>query len=530
VTKDVGFSFGQTLFIYPINSEMKNTALILLIQFLASGLYSQGDFTNVSLDNTITEVQPMTGIVFWDDSGNNSSEAISLEYSYMAFDKVIEDSASYNWDYVESKLDDIASRNHQAIFRFRYIYPGKETTIPQYILDRDDYTELIAKSEGKDTYFADWTCEELRRFTIEFYTKFAERYDNDPRLAFVQVGFGLWAEYHIYDGPNEIGKQFPSKEFQEEFFFHLDTSFKETPWNISIDAADDYYTPFEAKPELKNIKFGLFDDSFMHSSHSGYNTTCWNFFGRERYKTSPAGGEFSYYSDYDQEHVLDYPDGPYGKPYEYYANDFHITYMIGNDQPDYQTTARIKEASMASGYKFKIVSLKTTSDSSVFEILNYGVAPIYYDAYVAVDGIRSKESLKLLAPGETKTYSVSAGAENAEITIECDRLVDGQEIQFYGTQELPEKPSINIIIEDNQSGTILLYPNSINKGDMVYLKGNEKSESIQYAVYSYLGKIELSGVFNTQLRAISTQSLNSGLYLFKIVQNNKIQTSSLIIL
>ena len=244
-------------------------------------------------------------------------------------------------------------------------------------------------SEGKETHFPDWTNPELKRFTLEFYSKFAERYDNDPRLAFIQVGFGLWAEYHIYSGPFILGKTFPDKAFQEAFFYHLDSTFKQIPWSISIDAADDTYSPFKAKPELKNIRFGLFDDSFMHKDHSGYNTSCWNFFGRERYKTSPAGGEFSYYSDYDQQHVLDLPNGPYGQPYEKFARDFHITYIMGNDQPEYQTMERIKQASMASGYRFKIVSLKTASDTSVFEILNFGVAPIYYDAYIAVDGVRS---------------------------------------------------------------------------------------------------------------------------------------------
>ena len=28
------------------------------------------------------------------------------------------------------------------------------------------------------------------------------------------------------------------------------------------------------------------------------------------------------YSDFDQAHVLDYPDGPYGKPFETFARDF----------------------------------------------------------------------------------------------------------------------------------------------------------------------------------------------------------------
>jgi hypothetical protein len=489
-------------------------------------IYSQVELKDIFLDNTITKVQPMTGIVFWDNSGDKNTDVISLEFSYMLYNKVVKDSGIYNWDIVENKLNAIAGRKHQVIFRFRYVYPGYETSVPEYILNREDYNETVGESEGKVTHFPDWTNEELKRFTLEFYTKFAERYDDDPRLAFIQVGFGLWAEYHIYDGPFILGKTFPSKEFQEEFFHHLDASFNNIPWSISIDAADDTYTPFAAKPELKNIKFGLFDDSFMHKNHSGYNTSCWNFFDRTRYKTSPAGGEFSYYSSYDQTHVLDFPDGPYGKPYETFANDFHITYMIGNDQPDYQTMERIKEASMASGYKFKIVRLQTASDTSVFEIMNYGVAPIYYDAYISVNGIRSPESLKLLAPGETKTYSVSAGAENAEITIECDKLVEGQEIQFYGTQELP------VSLKDNfkQNSAGLLYPNPAIRGDIVYVTGNKKGELIKYSVYDGLGKLEMSNRSNLEAFIIDTGNLKKGLYFLKIENKDKIKTTKFLVL
>ena len=130
----------------------------------------------------------------------------------------------------------------------------------------------------------------------------------------------------------------------------------------------------------------------MHKDHSEWNESEWNFFDRERYRLSPAGGEFSYYSDYDQAHVLDFPNGPYGTSYETFAKNFHITYMLGNDQPRYQTDARIKQASMAAGYQFKIVRLLTAADTSVFEVTNVGVAPIYYDAWFAVDGGEGRPS------------------------------------------------------------------------------------------------------------------------------------------
>ncbi len=512
---------------------LRQVIIIFFVIILTSGLQAQynnryDEFVDIEIDTIITQIQPMTGIVFWQDQHQSQiQEVTSLEFSYMLFNDVVVDSGDYNWDIVESKLDDIASRQHQAIFRFRYTYVGRETSVPYYIKQLDDYHETEGMSEGQLTWFPDWTNAELQRFSLEFYTKFAERYDNDPRLAFIQVGFGLWAEYHIYDGPFELGVTFPSKEFQISFFNHLDTTLIVTPFSISIDAADDTYSPFSQDEELYDINFGLFDDSFMHQNHSGYNTECWNFFGRNRYEYNPAGGEFSYYSSYDQQHVLDWPDGPYGIPYETFAEDFHISYIIGNGQSQYQTANRIKKAGIASGYKFKIVSFKASADSSVIVIKNSGVAPIYYDAYVTVNGIRSAISLIYLQPNETIECSVSAGGENPTLTIESDRLVPGQTIGYLGTVNYAS-------IEDNisEKNIAKVYPTILKRGsEIIIQKQNINSNSINIEVIASNGNIvqRLNAVNNSLL--INTSKLSSGYYIIRISDNEqKSQSQKVIIL
>lgn len=388
-------------------------------------------FERISLQCSLTSVQPMTGIVLWTTNSQRNTDAISLEYSYLLYKDIVQEKGVYNWSAFDRLLDQIAGRKHQAVIRFRYVYVGdKESAVPQYIRDLPDYKETLAKSEGRETCFPDWSHSELQSFHIEFYRKLAERYDGDPRLAFLQTGFGLWAEYHIYDGPMMLGQTFPSKEFQKTFFEEMNVLFSKTPWSVSIDAANAASTPFASNPALKKIKFGLFDDSFMHKNHAGYNTECWSFFDRNRYKTSPAGGEFGYYTTYDQEHVLDYPNGIHGRNFESEAQKFHITYMIGNDQPKYQTIERIKRASMACGYRYRIVDFRVKDNISRVKVSNTGVAPIYYDAYITVNGVRSEESLINLQPGVELWYEIASGGENPVLTIECDHLVEGQTIGF----------------------------------------------------------------------------------------------------
>lgn len=391
------------------------------------------DFERIALQSEIKNVQPMTGIVLWTDNSRVESkkEYIQLEYAYMLYNQVCKEKDVYDWTPMDNLLDEVASRGHQLVVRFRYSYVGKQCSVPDYIKEWPGYEETVGKSEGRTTYFPDWRCEELQRFHLEFHKRFAERYDNDPRLAFVQTGFGLWAEYHIYDGPFKIGQTFPSKEFQAKFFREMENYFKSTTWSISIDAADPTYSPLSAQKDLLDIRFGNFDDSFMHESHNEYNRDCWLFFGLDRYKKAPCGGEFSYYSTYDQQHCLD-KAGMYGRVFEDQVAEYHMSYIIGNDQPNYQSMDRIKEASIAMGYSYEILDYRVKGNEAAVLIKNIGVAPIYRDTYVSINGNKGSYNLKDLMPDRSVWVVIKGDgvSSDAKPQIVSEHLVKGQKIEY----------------------------------------------------------------------------------------------------
>lgn len=389
-------------------------------------------YERVSLESHISGVQPMTGIVLWTTHDEKKTDKIQLEFSYMLYNDVCKGKDEFDWTPMDRLLDEISRRGHQAVVRFRYTYVGEECAVPDYIKALADYEETVGDSEGERTCFPDWRCEELQRFHMEFHRRFAERYDNDPRLAFLETGFGLWGEYHIYDGPFIPGQTFPSKEFQRDFIKGMGEWFHDTTWSISIDSADSTYGPFADYPELLGETFGNFDDSFMCEDHDGYNYSSWKYFGTERYKKAPLGGEFSYYSRYDQQHCLD-SKGMYGRVFENEVARFHMTFIIGNDQPGHQSWDRIKEASMAMGYSFTIKDyLMKEGEGAAVLIANEGVAPIYRDAYVAVNGIRGDFNLRNLMPGEEKWVRVGDPKirKSSKPEIACDHLVPGQRIEY----------------------------------------------------------------------------------------------------
>ncbi len=393
------------------------------------------DFKNIPLTSSITGVQPMTGIVLWSTGHNNSllktsSEYVQLEYAYLDPSKTVTGEGTYDWSSLEATLEAVRSRGKQMVLRFAYTFPGQTTKVPNYIKSLPGYNETSGITEGRQTYFPDWSNAALQKAHIDLYTAFAARYDNDPRIAFLQVGFGLWSEYHIYQPGVRLGVNFPSKAFQAEFLNHMDDVFDTLQWSVSIDAGVQSVSAFQSGSSLMNLEFGVFDDSFMHENHGAYNQSMWNHFDyQQRYKKSVQGGEFSYYTSFDQQNVLN-PAGIHGRTFSGQSAKFHITYMIGNDQPNYQSNERIKQAGLSTGYRFKITSFQASSNQSKVTVTNTGVAPIYYDAYVTVNNVAATSSLKGLLPGASADFTIAAGGSNPVLSIEADRLVDGQQIEF----------------------------------------------------------------------------------------------------
>ena len=400
----------------------------------------------------------MTGLVLWPAEARSRNaeygQTIQLEFSYCLPCKVVtgcndDGTIQYDWSWFDHLLDDVAGRGHQLVARFRYEYPSGSdvdgsrgtTAVPQYIKQLQDYKETYSANPGGDgpTWYADWSNSELQRFTLQFYTDFAQRYAHDPRLAFVEVGFGHWAEYHIYGTKYQLGSNFPSMDFQKRFFEHMDTVMAGIPWAVSIDAASADHSPVVADESLMSLRFGLFDDSFMHKSHEigttdGYNEQCWNAIGRGvRWQRGVCGGEISYYSSNDQKNFLS-PNGLYGHTWAEQAAKYHITFMIANDAPHggVATPMLFREASMATGYRFVVKQCQTNGSITRLLVTNQGVAPLYRDAWFAIGGIRSATSLRGLLPGQELWVEIPAvpAVDGQDIHIESNCILPSQSIEF----------------------------------------------------------------------------------------------------
>ena len=428
---------------------------MLVAVVAASCGLKKSSYESVQLQGGITHVQPMTGLVLWNDVAatvdSTHGDCIALEFSYVQPCLLVigkeDGQLQYDWTYLEDKLSAAASRGHQMVLRFPLCYPSNRnncidtiggTYVPDYIRTLPDYQETFAANPGGDgpTWYPDWSHFELQWFVKQFYCDFAKRYNNDARVAFLEVGFGHWGEGHTYGTTPLFGVNFPSRDYQRELFVHL-SQVMSVPWMTSIDVGDEYYSDVCAHEDTKSLAFGLFDDTFMHSEHDlsqgdGWNERCWQWSGLEHWRTGVCGGEISYYTPNDQFNFLN-PNGMYGFTWEQAAAKYHMTFVICNDAPrgEYFSPQRVTQAGMAAGYSFTILSCETNGKDSRIKISNTGIAPIYRDTYVSVNGKRAKQSLAGLLPGNELVCTISnAVASPDNVHIVSDHILPSQEIEF----------------------------------------------------------------------------------------------------
>lgn len=438
---------------------MKKIISLISVLLLVSNMLRGEDFLSdngwmsVNLKRQITHAQPMTGLAVWPwkakDIHASYGKCIQLEFNYFKPSSIVkgcneDGSIIYDWSEFENALSDVATRGHQLVARFYYEYPGSPdeepapTVVPQYIKQLPDYKETFSKSAG--TYYADWSNTELQRFTLQFYTDFLQKYARDPRLAFLEVGFGHWSEYHIYPTTVVYGKNFPTMAFQKEFLLHLNELCDGLPWLISKNAADN--SSIAKDNELMALRFGMFEDSFMgkYFAEGGYEQR-WNSISKgTRWQTGVCGGEISLENN-DQLNFLR-PEGLYGYTFEKSAANYHFTFAICNAVTDskYGTPARVKQASWATGYRFVVKQCLTDGANTKLLVRNEGVAPLYRDAYFAIGAIRSETSLKELLPGEETWMEIAATPQpdGKDIRIVCDHILPQQEIEFEANLDSAE--------------------------------------------------------------------------------------------
>jgi len=395
----------------------------------------------------------------------------SLEFNILPYSALVKGYDDFDWRPLETLLDDIASRGHQAILRIYLEYPGRPGIIPKFLIK--DGLKIDAYLNTNTAPFPpalvetpDYENQNLRRSLKAFIAAFGKKYDGDPRLGFVTAGLlGTWGEWHTYPR----SELFASKAVQIEVMEAYEAAFKLTPVLLRYPAGDDTFQ----KAKNADRPFGYHDDSFAWATlHTGKDGDEWFFMtalaaagpdAESKWKTEPIGGEIrpeAWGRVFDER-----PGDPAIQDILTCVETTHASWLLDSGMfgkpPDGDRVRRAEALVRGMGYDFHcprvVIGAVAAGKVAVrLEIVNRGVAPFYSDWKgewgllsdgKVVHAVESSGTLTGLLPGDgprawtdmLDVKGVKAGTYTLAVRVP-NRLPQGKPLRFANSTQDVDAP------------------------------------------------------------------------------------------
>ncbi|NUR70382.1 MAG: DUF4832 domain-containing protein [Hamadaea sp.] len=311
-------------------------------------------------------------------AGSYQTFPYSMEWFYLPLRDVMTGPRHFDWTALERRLNDIAGRGHQAVFRFYLDYPGQPTGIPQYLLDQGLVTHAYDDFGNNGVSVSpDYDDPRLVTALEEFIAAFGRRYDGDPRIGFITLGLiGFWGEWHTWphDGWTLPENWMPDTAVLTKVLTGYDNAFDRTRLLARYPS-----------PQNKDLAMGYHDDSFAFET---LPPTSWHFVQRlidegvtGKWRTEPIGGELR---PEIQSCLWDEPVSC--AQYEDFTESVaqtHASWLL--NQAAFAGAGytgdkyfRALEASKSLGYELTVTEAAVGPGRVSVRIANRGTAPFYY--------------------------------------------------------------------------------------------------------------------------------------------------------
>jgi hypothetical protein len=340
-----------------------------------------------SADNPALLENPLKGLFPW--ARRADSFPHSMEWFYLRLSDVMKGENQFDWEPLENQLRPIAARGNQAVFRFYVDYPNHPTALPQYLLDAGVKTFPYTDSNNTLSVSPDYSDPRVIHAFTSFVAAFGKKYDNDPRIAFLQAGlYGFWGEWHVHDHPKP-GEPAGWRISPQDNDAILAAYLKAFPHTL----VQVRYATSTADPALQRA-FGYHDDSIGRDTVGAKPSFFWNRIRAAHlddiWQTRPIGGEmypalnktlWDLYPRSDDQNV------------EEDIRTTHMSWMSNNNAFSPTLTpaqrARALAAHRLMGYELFVAAAKTApapggKTTLTLQLENRGIAPFYYDWKVEV--------------------------------------------------------------------------------------------------------------------------------------------------
>jgi hypothetical protein len=349
----------------------------------------------------------------------------SMEWFYIPMKDIQTDYTAFDWTRLDARLQAIAGRGHQAVFRIYLDYPNQPYGVPDFLahVPKNAYTDA-GNGRNATSYSPDYSNADLRRALGALIAALGARYDGDPRIGFIQVGLlGFWGEWHTFPNTSWMASPEVMTEVLDAYqaaFTHTLLMMREPKSGVDCD-----------RPGL-----GFHDDSFAYTT---IGTTSWHFWPRitaagldASWQDRPIGGEVR--PEVQSCMWDDVPCTPAGQDFEACVDTTHASMMLNSGAFSLTGTARDRAIVGAQrlGYALYVPSCQVTpspltsggSLQVTVSIRNVGVAPFYYPWTVELGA--------LSAAGALQTWTTSwdlRGVPSGGATVQWTHVVPRHGLQ-----------------------------------------------------------------------------------------------------
>ena len=361
-------------------------------------------------------------------------------------------------DYTNEKYGDMPARNLRIIPRVYLVWPGS---------DRENNEEYWPEDMTK----YDFSSQEFYDRAVNLIKKMGEAWDNDPRIAYIEMGiYGFWGEHHLYGNKLGLPEEMPP-EAQKVLGDAFTESFKNK--KVQIRYAH----------EFKDYDFGVYWDSFGHADSL---SDAENILSRgDCWKTNVIGGETAYdWGNYKANPGDDPTDSVADAKHRdnliYWIRNLHTTglgWISQYDKSNAQANEGAAEMQKAFGYRFVIEKFghshtigADNSFNAEIVIKNDGSAPFYYnwdltlsfldtETLKPVYSTRFNAEISKIYPGDDyniikKEYQVPAESYTFKLSADIPETLSGKSYIVAVSINDPscDKPAIRFACENYING------------------------------------------------------------------------------
>ena len=345
--------------------------------------------TNVLAYAPSSPGNPLKGLVPFSNTPTSALNYFphSMMCTYIPLSSLMAGPTNFNWAALEQQIHAATNDGSHLIFRVYLDYPGLPTGIPFFLLQGGLTTYAYTNNGGG--LCPNYEDPHLQSALTSFIAAMGARYDNDPRIAWIQAGLlGWWGEWHT---GGAVSTHWASLATQRTVLHAYMAAFPNTKIEVRYPTGTNGLTSGTLEFENDNLPFGYHDDYFLNMT---LGAGSWFTMSEERaagslalnkWQQFPCGGEI------DPAQVATcWFTPPVVMGAQTFANCVaatHSTWM--GDWPVFFngviTNAAYTNAIAGArllGYEFHATSTTSWTSNSVLwagvTITNTGVAPFYY--------------------------------------------------------------------------------------------------------------------------------------------------------